>query len=188
MTPATPGKAPAARAPWLAAGTARALIPAYDHSESSSRQVVMTERYTGGQPAEGSSGPEGTVTAPVLDSSALAQLATFGEERATASGDLLFQAGDQDYDFIVVLSGAVEIVRPANDSETVIGTFGAGQFLGELNLLTGQRARADGSSDPAGQGDPDQELRIPATDELEAGPVGSDLPRLGQPTGVAACR
>ena len=140
MTPATPGKAPAARAPWLAAGTARALIPAYDHSESSSRQVVMTERYTGGQPAEGSSGPEGTVTAPVLDSSALAQLATFGEERATASGDLLFQAGDQDYDFIVVLSGAVEIVRPANDSETVIGTFGAGQFLGELNLLTGQRA------------------------------------------------
>ncbi len=79
------------------------------------------------------------VVAPTLDEPALAELAEFGEERVVSAGDVLYQAGDPSYDFYVVLEGNAEIVRRDIDTETMIAVFGAGGFLGELNLLTGQR-------------------------------------------------
>jgi thioredoxin reductase (NADPH) len=78
--------------------------------------------------------------APTLDAEALAELAPFGEARAVAVGDILYRAGDESYDFCVVLEGAVDIIRPDLDGETLITTHVAGRFLGELNLVTGQRA------------------------------------------------
>ena len=75
---------------------------------------------------------------PTLDAEALRELAPFGQERAVDVGDVLFRAGDESYDFLVVLEGAVDIVRPDVEGETLITTHGAGRFLGELNMLTGQ--------------------------------------------------
>ena len=96
----------------------------------------MTENFSGiDQPG----GPGDRPGGPMLEVSALGELARFGTEVATFPGELLFQAGDRFYDFIVVLTGEVQIVRPALDSEAVVAVFGPGQFLGELNLLTGQR-------------------------------------------------
>jgi thioredoxin reductase (NADPH) len=83
--------------------------------------------------------PLGDVGAPVFGDAELAELAKFGTERAVEYGDVLFRAGDATYDFMVVLEGEVEIVRPDPVGETVIVTHGPGRFLGELNLLTGQR-------------------------------------------------
>ena len=83
--------------------------------------------------------PTPEAAAPVLSAAALAELAPFGEERAVEAGDILFRAGDATYDFIVILEGEVDIVRPDRESESVLATWGAGQFLGELNMLTGQR-------------------------------------------------
>ena len=71
------------------------------------------------------------------------ELAEFGEERAVEVGDVLFRAGDDSYDFFVMLEGEVEIVRPDPRATSLITTHGAGRFLGELNLLTGQRLFAD---------------------------------------------
>lgn len=76
---------------------------------------------------------------PTLDAEALRELAPFGQERAVEVGDVLFRAGDESYDFLVVLEGAVDIIRPDVEGETLITTHGAGRFLGELNMLTGQR-------------------------------------------------
>ena len=70
----------------------------------------------------------------------LAELAGFGAERELAAGDVLFRAGDQTYDFNVILAGEAEIVRSDRDGEVRIVAFGAGNFLGELSLITGQRA------------------------------------------------
>ena len=56
-----------------------------------------------------------------------------------AAGEYLFREGDATYDFYVVLSGAVEIVVRSDGEERVITRHGPGRFLGELNLLTGQR-------------------------------------------------
>ncbi len=77
---------------------------------------------------------------PTLDAGALAELAPFGAERVVAVGDILYRAGDGAYDFFVVLEGAVEIIRPDLEGDTLLTTHVAGRFLGELNMLTGQRA------------------------------------------------
>jgi thioredoxin reductase (NADPH) len=52
----------------------------------------------------------------------------------------LYRAGAPTRDFFVVLEGEVEIVRLGDAGELVIATHGPHRFLGELNLLTGQRA------------------------------------------------
>jgi thioredoxin reductase (NADPH) len=85
------------------------------------------------------SGFEDSVASPLLSASELADMATFGTERATRAGDLLFQAGDASYDLFVVLEGEVQVVRPGGADEVVVAEFGPGRFIGELTLLTGQR-------------------------------------------------
>ena len=54
---------------------------------------------------------------------------------------MLFRDGDLTYDLIVVLEGEVRITEHfAQPDEFVIATYGPGSFLGEIGLLTGQRA------------------------------------------------
>jgi thioredoxin reductase (NADPH) len=77
--------------------------------------------------------------APVLDDEQMAQLAGFGRRRRVEAGDVLYAEGDASYDFFVVLSGAVDIVTTYDGQEEVLVSHGPGRFLGELNLLTGQR-------------------------------------------------
>jgi thioredoxin reductase (NADPH) len=94
----------------------------------------------GENPAVDPSRDFGDVDSPTLPPSALAELAPFGHERTVDAGDILFRAGDDSYDFVVVLEGEAEIVRSSDhDSEVVIAVHGEGRFLGELSLLTGQR-------------------------------------------------
>ncbi len=76
---------------------------------------------------------------PVLGASELAEMAPFGTERPTSAGEFLFEAGDAEQDLFVVLDGAAEIVRSDGTDEVVVATYEAGGFIGELNLLTGQR-------------------------------------------------
>ena len=78
---------------------------------------------------------------PVLDAAQLGVLRSYGSEQATFAGDVLFAEGDATYDLIVVLEGEVQIEANAGQpAETVIATYGPGAFLGEISLLTGQRA------------------------------------------------
>ncbi len=76
---------------------------------------------------------------PQLSDAELATLGQLGVRRAVAAGEYLYRESDPGYDFYVVLSGAVEIVVNSEGKERVIARHGAGRFLGELNLLTGQR-------------------------------------------------
>ena len=75
-----------------------------------------------------------------LDADELAELERFGTRRFVTAGELLYEAGDASYDFYVVLSGLVDIVGHFDDVDEVIVQHGTGRFLGELNMLTGQRA------------------------------------------------
>lgn len=79
------------------------------------------------------------VAGAVLDGLTLAEVSAFGHERRVAVGDLLYRAGDEAPDFFVVLSGEAEIVRGEDDDGVVVTRHGAGRFLGELFLLTGQQ-------------------------------------------------
>ena len=87
------------------------------------------------------------------------EIAPFGEERAVAAGDVLFRAGDDFSDFFVVLEGAVDIIRPDVDGESLVTTHVAGRFLGELNMLTGQRL-----SLTARVSEPGRVLAVPASE------------------------
>jgi thioredoxin reductase (NADPH) len=80
---------------------------------------------------------------PVLSPSELADMATFGSERQTTAGELLFQAGEASYDLFVVLEGEAQVLRPGDAEGSLIASFGPGGFIGELTLLTGQHRFLD---------------------------------------------
>ncbi len=75
---------------------------------------------------------------PRLDEGQRAKLLAVGELRAVKTGDVLFREGDEGYDFFVVESGVVAIVRGYGTEDRVISVHGRHRFLGELNLLTGE--------------------------------------------------
>jgi thioredoxin reductase (NADPH) len=79
------------------------------------------------------------VAFPVLSASELAELGAFGAEQEVTAGELLFEAGEASFDLFVVLEGAAEVVRSGGEVDVVVAVFEPGMFVGELNLLTGQR-------------------------------------------------
>ncbi len=83
--------------------------------------------------------PDDPIAFPTLDAAELALLETLGTRRSVTVGEYLYREGDTTYDFYAIRSGATEIVVRADGEERSIVRHGPGRFLGELNLLTGQR-------------------------------------------------
>src|SRR6195256_2388479 len=78
---------------------------------------------------------------PVLSGPQLDVLRRYGAEQRVAMGDVLVRDGDETYDLIVLLEGEARIVEHyAQPDEFVIVTYGPSEFMGEIGLLTGQRA------------------------------------------------
>ena len=99
-----------------------------------SRTVVES----GKQVAEGPGVPG---IRPVLDAFELDRLRRYGVEQEMKAGDVLFAEGDESYDLFVVLEGEVQIIQyRGKPKEQVIADYGHHHFLGEISLLTGQRA------------------------------------------------
>ena len=89
--------------------------------------------------SSGMSPTDDAVAFPTLDDAELAVLETLGTRQSMTVGEYLYQEGDTTYDFYSIRSGAVEIVIRTDGEEQIIVHHGPGSFLGELNLLTGQR-------------------------------------------------
>jgi len=77
---------------------------------------------------------------PRLSPEQIEALEAHGTRRTTTAGEVIVRAGDTSYDFVVVLQGMVGIVERDHGAERLIAVHGAGRFLGELNLLTGETA------------------------------------------------
>lgn len=75
---------------------------------------------------------------PTLSGTQISFLENYGNTRETQPGQVLFQEGDTSYDFIVILDGSVNIVENFGGEARTIASHGAGRFLGEMNMLTGQ--------------------------------------------------
>jgi thioredoxin reductase (NADPH) len=90
---------------------------------------------------------------PALTASQLGRLRALAEAVDMSAGDRLYAAGDVEYDFMLIESGDVEIIREANaDSPAqVVARHGGGRFLGELNMLTGQAVYLTARVASAGQ-------------------------------------
>ncbi len=91
-------------------------------------------------PLSGGARPERVF--PTLTAAQIERIAPHGQRRAVASGDVLVEVGQRPVPFFVVLSGEMQVLRPAGGTEALIVTHRAGQFSGEATMLTGRRSLA----------------------------------------------
>jgi thioredoxin reductase (NADPH) len=77
---------------------------------------------------------------PTLSPAQVARIASHGRVRQVRAGEVLLQVNDPLARFFVVVSGEVEIVRVSGDTEERVAVLRAGQFTGEMGLLSGRRA------------------------------------------------
>jgi len=92
-----------------------------------------------------------TQTFPVLTEAQIGRLRSRGRLRRAEPGEILFQPGDTDVPFFVVLSGSMEIVQPDITGERAIVTHGPGEFTGELTMISGQRCLVRARMTEAGE-------------------------------------
>ena len=73
---------------------------------------------------------------PELDDEQLAVVFELGQRRHVEAGEVLASPADDHYDWVVILSGSVEVLGP---NDQLITRHGARRFLGEVSLVTRQR-------------------------------------------------
>jgi thioredoxin reductase (NADPH) len=88
---------------------------------------------------------------PVLSPAEIDLLRPFGTVRATQAGDVLFEVGDPQSALVVILSGRVAMVERSGGVDVTLKSSGAGEFHGELALLTGQTVFAACVVEEAGE-------------------------------------
>ena len=76
---------------------------------------------------------------PKLTPDQISRVASHGHIRTIQRDEILVEQGDISVPFFVVVSGEIEIVRPAGSAETIVTAYDAGQFTGELNTFSGRR-------------------------------------------------
>ena len=74
---------------------------------------------------------------PALSGREIDLLRPFGRLRSVREGDVLFEAGDADYNFHVVLEGVVAVIDEHDHEQRTLATHGKGEFVGDLALLSG---------------------------------------------------
>ncbi|MFL5483935.1 MAG: FAD-dependent oxidoreductase [Gemmatimonadaceae bacterium] len=79
-------------------------------------------------------------TFPVLSDAQLARISQQGHRREVQAGEVLIDAGAPVTHFYVVLSGAVEGVQLRDGGGIRVRTLRAGQFTGEVSILSGRPA------------------------------------------------
>ena len=88
---------------------------------------------------------------PVLTAEQINRLRPLSKVREVKAGDILFEPGDSDIPFFVLLSGSMEIVQPDLHGERLIVKHGAGQFSGEMTMISGRRALVRGRVTSSGE-------------------------------------
>src|ERR1700710_2292944 len=80
---------------------------------------------------------ESDIVFPRLDEAQIATLVAAGRRATLEKGQILSAPGDLDPELVLVLSGCVEIVDEiGTEDEAVLVSYGARQFVAELNLIT----------------------------------------------------
>ena len=76
---------------------------------------------------------------PTLTPAQINRIRPLGRVRHVDRGEILFDLGQTNIPFFVVLSGSLEIVQPSIEGERPITTHNAGSFTGELTMISGHR-------------------------------------------------
>jgi thioredoxin reductase (NADPH) len=81
---------------------------------------------------------------PELTDAQVARVAAIGKRREISAGEVLFDVGEQNTPFFVVLEGTIDVVLPVADREQPIVVHGPRQFSGEINMLSARRSLVRG--------------------------------------------
>ncbi|HST31166.1 MAG TPA: FAD-dependent oxidoreductase [Chthoniobacterales bacterium] len=101
---------------------------------------------------------------PKLDDHQLSLLEPLGKRRVLKRGDMIFKAGQRDFGLTVVLDGELEAFEQRDDTEQILATAHARDFIGDVSMLQGTSALASVRviSDQA------EVLHVPATEMRRA--------------------
>jgi thioredoxin reductase (NADPH) len=78
--------------------------------------------------------------APVLTTIQIERIAALAVRREVAEGEVLYEPGDDTPPVFVVISGAIRILAMAGGQERIVTTYSAGQFSGELLMISGRKS------------------------------------------------
>ncbi|MGB5811643.1 MAG: FAD-dependent oxidoreductase [Polyangiales bacterium] len=88
---------------------------------------------------------------PKLTPAQLDRVRPYGHVRRVDVGELLFDIGDRDLGFFVILSGELEVFRPERGGEDILTVHEPGEFTGEINMLSGRANVVKGRMKKAGE-------------------------------------
>ena len=93
---------------------------------------------------------------PTLTSDQIDQLRPHGVEGAIEAGDVLFEAGERNFGFFVVLEGKIEIFNPSTETPTQVAVHEPGEFTGDVDMVGGRSSLVTAKGKTSGR-----VLRIP---------------------------
>ena len=93
----------------------------------------------------------GSEAFPILTPAQIDRLRPFGQVRQVQPGEILFEPGDTNVPFFVLLSGKLDIVQRCPNGERVIVTHVSGSFTGEFAVISGQSYLLRGRVAEAGE-------------------------------------
>lgn len=114
------------------------------------------------------------VAFPKLTDEQLALLEPLGKRRTVQRGDILYKAGQREFDLVITLSGQIEVVETRDGEELILATSQPRHFLGDVSMLMGTSALATArvKSEEA------EVLQIPAAQLRRA---LAEMPSVGEP-------
>jgi thioredoxin reductase (NADPH) len=78
--------------------------------------------------------------APILDAEQINRIRAFAEPRQVVAGEVLYEPNDDTPPVFVVISGEIKILAIGGGEERTVTTYRAGQFSGELLMISGRRS------------------------------------------------
>ncbi len=88
---------------------------------------------------------------PVLTAEQINRIRPLSKVRKVNAGEILFEPGDLEIPFFVLLSGSLEIVQPDIHGERLIVNHDAGEFTGEITMISGRSGLVRGRVTAAGE-------------------------------------
>jgi thioredoxin reductase (NADPH) len=76
---------------------------------------------------------------PLLTEEQISRIRPLSKVRNVEGGEILFEPGDSDVPFFVLLSGTLEILQPDLRGERLIVRHEVGSFTGEITMISGRR-------------------------------------------------
>ncbi|MGA8436816.1 MAG: cyclic nucleotide-binding domain-containing protein [Candidatus Sulfotelmatobacter sp.] len=87
---------------------------------------------------------------PVLSQAQINRIRPLAKIRKVSAGEILFEPGDSDV-FFMLLSGSMQIVQPELRGESPIVNLAAGEFTGEITMISDRRCLVRGRVTAAGE-------------------------------------